>query len=181
MMANRTQVHTSPTKFNTYREKHVKRSNLKLSDLPDQTDGTRISSTVKVVGVEEKVLVSGDQSLQSVVILDSTVANKIVLWNNDIGKLKARCSYQVIVKSYQDEKFLQFPKQGATMEEVEDIVTVSSDNVNKYEQIDQSEVTASTLTWWLSSMSIMQECGSTNVRFTWNLHKLWCVPESKSL
>ena len=47
-----------------------------------------------------------------------------------------------MVKSYQDEKFLQFPKQGATIEEVGDIDTVSSDDVNSYEQINQSEVAA---------------------------------------
>ena len=145
MMANKTEVNTSPKKIKIDKERLVKRNNLKLGDLQEQRDGARISCTVKVLRVEEKAVVSGGQSLQNVIISDSTRANKVVLWNNDIGKLKLGCSYllkQVMVKSYQDEKFLQLPKQGATIEEVEDIGTVSVDDVNAYEQIDQSEVAA---------------------------------------
>ena len=61
------------------------------------------------------------------------MANKIVLWNDDIGKLNVGSCYklkQVTVKSYRDEKFLQFPKHGATIEELPDIGDVSSDDVN---------------------------------------------------
>lgn len=90
-------------------------------------------------------VVSGGQSLQNVIISDSPRANKIVLWNNDIGRLKLGCSYllkEVMVKSYQGEKFLQLPKQRATIEEFRDIGTVSLDDVNTYEQIDHSEIVA---------------------------------------
>ena len=98
---------------------------MKLCDLPNLSDGTRVNCTVKVLRMEETALVSGGQHLQNVIISDSTKADKIVLWN-DIGKLKVGCSYNlshVLVKSYQNEKFLQFPKQGATYEEIEDIGT----------------------------------------------------------
>ena len=77
------------------------------------------------------------------IISDSTMANKIVLWNDDRDKLKVGNSYrlkQVLVRSYQGDKFLQYPKQGATYEEVEDIGTVSLDDVNTYDTITNSEV-----------------------------------------
>lgn len=143
MMANKTAVVTSPTKISIDREKLAKRSNLQLCDLPCLSDGTRVSCTVKVLRVEAKALVSGGQSLQNVIISDSTMANKIVLWNDDIDKLKVGNSYhlkQVLVRSYQGDKFLQYPKQGATCEEIEDIGTVSLDDVNTYDTITNSEV-----------------------------------------
>jgi len=101
MMANKTAVVTSPTKIRIDREKLAKRSNLQLRDLPCLSDGTRVSCTVKVLRVEAKALVSGGQSLQNVIISDSTMANKIVLWNDDIDKLKVGNSYhlkQVLVR-----------------------------------------------------------------------------------
>ena len=60
-----------------------------------------------------------------------------------IDKLKVGNSYhlkQVLVRSYQGDKFLQYLKQGATCEEIEDIGTVSLDDVNTYDTITNSEV-----------------------------------------
>ena len=102
-----------------------------------------MNCTVKVLRIEETALVSGGQSLQNVIISDSTKADKIVLWNDDIDKLKVGYSYKlshVLVKSYQNEKYLQFPKQGATYEEVKDIGQVSADDVNTYDSVTNSEV-----------------------------------------
>ena len=114
MMASKTSVLTSPTKINLDRDKLARKKNLKLCDLPYLSDGTRVNCTVKVLRIEETALVSGGQSLQNVIISDSTKADKIVLWNDDIDKLKVGYSYKlshVLVKSYQNEKYLQFPKQ----------------------------------------------------------------------
>ena len=62
MMANKTELSTSPKKIMINKEKLVKRNNLNLCDLEEQRDGVRISCTVKVLRVEEKAVVSGGQS-----------------------------------------------------------------------------------------------------------------------
>ena len=86
---------------------------------------------------------SNGQALQNVIISDSSMASKMVLWNDDINKFEVGNSYHlkhILVNSYQGEKYLQFPKQGASFEQLEDIGTVATDDVNTYEQITNSEI-----------------------------------------
>ena len=112
--------------------------------MPNITDGSRISCKVKALRIEEKQLVSNGQALQNVIISDSSMASKMVLWNNDdINMFEVGNSYHlkhILVKSYQGEKYLQFPKQGASFEQLEDIGTVATDDVNTYEHITNSEI-----------------------------------------
>ena len=116
-----------PVKVEIDEEKLARRSNPQLHDLPNVTDGSRISCKVKVLRIEGKQLVSNGQALQNVIISDSSMASKMVLWNDDINKFEVGNSYHlkhILVKSYQGDKYLQFPKQGASFEQLEDIGTV---------------------------------------------------------
>ena len=143
MLGSKTTFVTSPTKVEIDKEKLARRSNPQLHHLPNITDGSRISCKVKVLRIEEKQLVSNGQALQNVIISDSSMASKMVLWNDDINKFEVGNSYHlkhILVKSYQGEKYLQFPKQGASFEQLEDIGTVATDDVNTYEQITNSEI-----------------------------------------
>lgn len=51
MMANKTEVNTSPKKIMVDKEKLLKRNSLDLDDLDEQRDGAGISCTVKVLRV----------------------------------------------------------------------------------------------------------------------------------
>ena len=142
-LANNTVVTTSPRKISIDRTKLGIKSNIQLKDLSDLSDGLRVSCTVKVLRLEQKSVVSGGQSLQNVIIADSSLSSKIVLWNNDIGRLEIGNSYvlkNVVVKSYQNDKSLHFPKQGATIEEINDIGTVAPDDTPTYDNVTSSEV-----------------------------------------
>ena len=117
MLGSKTTFVTSPTKVEINREKLARRSNPQLHDLPNVTDGSRISCKVKVLRIEQKQLMSNGQALQNVIISDSNMASKMVLWNDDINKFEVGNSYHlkhILVKSYQGEKYLQFPKQEIT-------------------------------------------------------------------
>ena len=119
MLGSKTTFVTSPTKVEIDKEKLARRSNPQLHDLPNITDGSRISCKVKVLRTEEKQVVSDGQTLQNVIISDSSMASKMVLWNDDINTFEVGKSYHlkhVLVKSYQGDKYLQFPKQGASFE-----------------------------------------------------------------
>ena len=88
MLGSKTTFVTSPTKVEINKEKLARRSNPQLHDLPNATDGSRISCKVKVLRIEEKQLMSNGQALQNVIISDSNMASKMVLWNDDINKFE---------------------------------------------------------------------------------------------
>ncbi len=108
-LATNTAFTTSPQKLSIDRNKFSPNSDVQLCDLANVLDGTRVSSVIKVLRLESKATVSGGQSLQNVIIADSTEANKIVLWNDDIGKLEEGKCYHLKLKSYKKEKSLQYP------------------------------------------------------------------------
>ncbi len=74
MIANKSSVLTSPTKLNIDRQKLVTKTHLQLHDLSTISD---VSCTVKVLRLEDTAVVSGGQSLQNVIISDSTMANTL--------------------------------------------------------------------------------------------------------
>ena len=103
-----------------------------------------MSLYAKVVRVDKAAVVSDGLKVQNVIIADPNTAIKIAVWENDIGRLSKGKSYHlanVVVNSFQGEKFLQFPKDGAEAHEVEDIGTVAEDDVPSLEdKVHDSEV-----------------------------------------
>ena len=88
MLANQTSISRSPVKVPVDLTKVKKRQNLKLLELETQPVGTRVCCTVKVLRVDDSETTSDGSTIQNVVISDASYATKIVLWNNDIGKLR---------------------------------------------------------------------------------------------
>lgn len=65
----------------------------------------------------------------------------------------------VLVKSYNEQKYLEFPKQGATFEKIDNIGAVADDDVNTFEQITNSEIVGM---FSFDNFLLCQEQGSPN-------------------
>lgn len=80
--------------------------------------------TVKVTEIQEPELINKGKQKQQVNIADANGSARVILWEQDIGKLKVHQSYclsRLIVRSYKGTTYLSFPSNGATINEVNDI------------------------------------------------------------
>lgn len=101
----------------------VKNSDINVKDVETMPRFKRVSLYAKVIRVDEAAVVSDGLKVQNVIIADANRAIKMALWEDDIGHLSKGKSYHlvnVVVNSFQGDKFLQFPKSGAEAHEVED-------------------------------------------------------------
>ena len=102
----------------------------------------RISFRAKVVGMEPPTIVAEGLKLQNAVVADSTLSVKLAIWQDDIGKIAEGSSYyfrNFVVKTFQGEKYIQWPKQGAEVEPIENIES-TADDAPMFETITVSEV-----------------------------------------
>lgn len=122
----------------------VKNSDINVKDVETMPRFKRVSLYAKVIWVDEAAVVSDGLKVQNVIIADANGAIKMALWEDDIGHLSKGKSYHlvnVVVNSFQGDKFLQFPKSGAEAHKVEDIGTVAKDDVpNLEDEVHDSEV-----------------------------------------
>ena len=83
---------------------------------------------------------------QDVIIADSSCAARLTLWEEDIDRLEEGASYaldNLVVCSFQQSKYLSWPKEGGRMVEIQDIGDVVEDDVaDDTETISNAEVVA---------------------------------------
>ena len=108
---------------------------------------------------EPHSFVSEGLTLQNAAVADST---KLAIWQNDIGKITQGNSYyfrNFVIKTFQGEKYIQWPKQGAEVKPIEDIES-TADDASMFKTIAGSEVVG------VSKIASYQACISCKNKVT---------------
>ena len=88
-------------------------------------------------------MVSDGLKIQNVIVADKTKAVKLVLWQSDIESLITGKTYRFhsfVIKTFQAEKYIQWPKVGATITDTKSLDTVVEDDVNIFDTVDECEI-----------------------------------------
>ena len=102
-----------------------------------------VSFNAKVVRVDSEAVVADGLKVQNIVVADHTKAVKVAIWEADIGSVQKHKSYffeNFVVNIFKSEKFLQWPKTGATVTEIDNIGDVEQDDVPGLESVNGAEV-----------------------------------------
>ena len=117
-------IDESPTKFSIPENMILQPgAKLDIGQIHAVQDFQKVSVAVKPIKVSAPEMVS-DKSKQDVYVADATGSMRLTLWQDDINKLDVNKSYllkNVAVRSYQKVKYLSFPKEDVTIEEVSDL------------------------------------------------------------
>ena len=116
-----TKVNTSPKKFDMKRIREMTNPDIKLKDINSRNTNDKVCVDAKVLSVSQPAKVSGNYTKQDITLADSDGVAKMVLWQNDIGKLTEGKTYHftnVGIRSYQGTKYLSMPKEGAAFNEM---------------------------------------------------------------
>ena len=86
---------------------------ISLQDLDNSAIDEHVNVTIKVINVhpiETLVSKSGKHlAKQECIVADSTATARMVLWENNIGRLSLNCSYKledVLIRAFQNIKYL---------------------------------------------------------------------------
>ena len=144
ILKSSSRVGSSPKKFEVGEITIVGSSELSLDELDGKMSFAKVSLNAKAIGVSDPVTVSGGLRKQDVTISDSKSSARMTLWEKDIGRMVMGNSYRltnIIVRSYQQVKYLSMPKEGATIVQIEDIGKVAdADTAENYITITTAEV-----------------------------------------
>ncbi len=120
-------IDKSPTKFSVPENMILQQGKkLNIEQIHAVEDFQKVSVAIKAIKVTQPELVS-DKTKQDVYVADATGSIRLTLWQEDINKLDVNQSYllkNVNVRSYQKLKYLSFPKNDATIEEISDLEDV---------------------------------------------------------
>lgn len=122
VVGRNTEMQKSPTKFNVSAMVCTQSNEITLDQLQELQVYQRVTVKVKVVSEKDAVEVKKGLKKQDVVIGDGSGSAKLTLWEQDIGSLKERKSYKLsgmIVKMYNDRKYLSKPKEDAEVSVIE--------------------------------------------------------------
>ena len=125
------QINSSPEKFKLG-DVGEEDSNIKLKSLAKKNNFEKVTLNVKVLRVEDVAKVSGNLKKQDITIADDTAAERLTLWEGDVGRMEEDECYRlcnIVVRSYQGVKYLSFPKAGADMTTIGDIGDVVVDDL----------------------------------------------------
>ena len=100
-----------------------------VSEVVNRSVYEKISCSAKVIKIDEPLKVSGGITKQDTVIADDTGAIKLTFWENDIGTIEEGKSYDFIVRTYNNSKYLSLPKEDAGVKEIDDIGDVAPDDL----------------------------------------------------
>ena len=143
-----TKISPSTRKFKVENLKTVGATRICISDLPKMNEYDRVVIQCHVIKLDIPKIVGGGKRKQDVTIADKTGSAILTVWERDIGTIKLEQSYQfnrVTVRTFQGKINLSLPSTGATVEEIEDledIVTDTSDEENTDEIIQAAKVIA---------------------------------------
>ena len=96
-----------------------------MRDISSTKDFEKVTVSAKVVRMKDPVKDSGGLTKQDV----------ILAWEADVGSTTEGTSHHfnnIVVRSYQDVKYISLPKDGVNMVEIEDIGDVAEDNLSEY-------------------------------------------------
>ena len=120
-----TKILSSPKKLeNIVSTSSASADSITLRQLNNFSEYDRVTVSVKVLTVEEKVEVRANLWKQDVNIADSSGTARLTLWETDIGKLHENNSYQIIdllIKEFNGLKYLTPPRSGCEILPLDDI------------------------------------------------------------
>ena len=102
----------------------------RLSEIPLRKAHDRVSVMAKDVKVKQPVHVSGGLTKQDIIIADETGRATLTLWESDVETVTANLLYHfnnIIVREYQENKYLSLPKKDALISNIPDFGDVSEE------------------------------------------------------
>ncbi len=122
----------SPKKFKAANIAELGSSNCTVDKIANRTVYDKVSIRAKVVRVDQPVKVSGNLTKQDLALADATGSIKLTLWQDKIGSIEQGTSYHftnMVVRTYLHTKYLSMPKEGASIDKIEDIGSVADDDL----------------------------------------------------
>ena len=130
IMKSHSRVEGSPKKFCIEDLSAISSNLIILENLQNKCNFEKVTFSAKAIRVDDPIRVGAGKTKQDIAVADASSTARVTLWENDIGKLTQDVSYKftnLIVRTYNREKYLSLPKEGATIEEIEDIGNVDED------------------------------------------------------
>jgi hypothetical protein len=118
-----------------------------LSDLDKRANYDQVTVKAKVIRVELPAQVSSNLRKQDVIIADSSATTRLTLWQDAIGQLcvdKSHLFSNFTVRTFRSEKYLSFPKEGASYKDIGDVAI--DDLADDTVVVTGAKVAAATLT-----------------------------------
>ena len=89
---------------------------INLGELEDLSLYQKVKADVKVLVVDEVLTFSSSVTKQDVSVADSHAVSKVLLWEENVGKLQEQCSYTLkdfVIREYACSRFLGFSQEGS--------------------------------------------------------------------
>lgn len=136
VMTNRSKVEMSPKKIKLEEVMTLPQKNVSMNEVSHVSLNQSIMVHVKIISLSEPVIVS-DRKLkkQDIVIGDKTGTCRLVLWEDDVGRLTVNKSYvlkNIHVKQFNQMKYLAVTDNTIVeeCEDIGDVASVDSDNTH---------------------------------------------------
>lgn len=130
VMHSRTTIQASPKKISTNISAATS-SAITLDQMQSLNDYDKLSFEAKVLSVDQPAKVAKGLTKQDIVLADKHASVKLTLWQDKVNTVDLDESYRftnVVVRSYQNTKYLSMPKEGASIEQISDIGDVAEDD-----------------------------------------------------
>ena len=141
MLRSSTRLHSSPKKFRVRDIAKLRNSEIVCIARYIQHEGFRESDCERQSCEDERSC----QRFGRII----TKQDVILAWEADVGSTTEGTSHRfnnIVVRSYQDVKYISLPKDGVNMVEIEDIGDVAEDNLSEYSITVHSAEVISVLT-----------------------------------
>ncbi len=143
MLRSASRVEPSPRKFSLDNVPALIFADITLDGLAARNAYDRVCVNGKVIRVNDLVKVSAALTKQDITIADATSATKLTLWEGDSGTVCEDKSYkfsEVVVRTYQQMKYLSTSKEGATIAEIGNIGEEAEDDLPVDDTFGRAEV-----------------------------------------
>ncbi len=100
-----------------------------VASIYDKGEFTRISVDAKVIFVHDPIQVASGKIKQDITIADSTGTTRLVLWESDVNSVTLNKSYKfnnIVIKEFQETKYLALGRVGSAVSEIDDIGNVAT-------------------------------------------------------
>ena len=144
-MTGNTTIAGSPKKFDVPQASSSPTGFTAISAISTMNTYDNVNLNVKALQVTPSCTVPTGKQKQDVIIADSTGTIKLTLWGNEIGKLEANTSYQLLrmtICTYNGYKYVNFPKEGGSFTTIDDIgeVATNDNHLNVSDNIQDAEI-----------------------------------------
>ncbi len=104
-----------------------------VASICDKGEFTRISVDAKVIFVHDPIQMASGKIKQDIIIADSTGTTRLVLWESDVNSVTLNKSYKfnnIVIKEFQETKYLALGRVGSAVSEIDDIGNVATYNTD---------------------------------------------------